>query len=141
MRHSAILFSFSLLIAACSSATGPSVDSASSTMTPAPNVATASPALVTPAVAPTGTTTVRVLMGDNFFTPDAVAVAVGTTVEWYIGSGEQPHDVIAVDGSFRSHSPMNRGDVFSSTFTKAGEHAYVCTFHIAEGMIGKVIVR
>lgn len=92
MRYLAMPCSLGLFVAACSSATGPSA-AASSTLTPAPNVATASPALVTPAATPMSTT-VRVEMGDNFFTPDAVTVAVGTTVEWNVGSGEQPHDVI-----------------------------------------------
>ena len=71
----------------------------------------------------------RFSIGDNFFAPDEVTVAVGSTVTWQIDAGENPHDVVATDGSFRSNMPMNRGDIFSYTFTKAGEYAYVCSFH------------
>jgi plastocyanin len=139
MRPFAILCSLSLLAAACGSATGPPAGTASATATPAPSVGTASPALLTPTATPSRSTTVSI--GDNFFAPDEVTVAVGTTVAWRIDAGENPHDVIASDGSFRSSSPMNRGDTFSYTFVKAGEYMYVCSFHIVEHMMGKVIVK
>ncbi len=141
MRHLAVLCSLSLLAAACSSATGPSTGAASAAATPAPSVGTASPALLTPTATSTRSTTVRIGIGDNFFAPDEVTVAVGTTVVWQIDVGENPHDVVASDGSFHSSSPMNRGDAFSYTFTKAGEYAYVCSFHIVEHMTGKVVVK
>jgi plastocyanin len=141
MRPFAILCSLSLLAAACGSATAPPAGTASATATPAPSVGTASPALLTPTATPSQSTTVRVSIGDNFFAPDEVTVAVGTTVAWRIDAGENPHDVIASDGSFRSSSPMNRGDTFSYTFVKAGEYMYVCSFHIVEHMMGKVIVK
>ncbi len=141
MRRFAILCSLSLWTAACGSATGPPEGTASSTATPAPSGATASPALVAPTPTPTGSTTVRVSIGDNFFAPKEVTVAVGTTVVWQISQGENLHDVVASDGSFNSNSPMNRGDTFTYTFTKAGEYAYLCSFHIVEQMIGKVIVK
>ena len=80
-------------------------------------------------------------MGDNYFTPDPVTVAVGTTVVWQIDAGDGSHDVKAVGGSFTSNSPMARGAPFSFTFTQPGEYAYVCTFHIPEGMTGKIIVK
>lgn len=141
MRGLAIVCSLSLLAAACASATGPSTGTASATRTPAPSVGTASPALLTPTATSTRSSTVRISIGDNFFAPDEVTVTVGTTVAWQIDVGENPHDVIASDGSFRSSSPMNRGDTFSYTFTKAGEYGYVCSFHIVEHMTGKVIVK
>jgi plastocyanin len=31
--------------------------------------------------------------------------------------------------------------MFMYTFTKPGEYSYVCSFHIPEGMTGKIIVR
>ncbi len=141
MRHLVILCSLSLVAAACGSATAPPAGTASSTATPAPSARTASPALLTPTAIPSRSTTVRVSIGDNFFAPDEVTVAVGTTVVWQIDAGENPHDVISSDGSFRSSSPMNRGDVFSYTFVKAGEYAYACSFHTVEHMTGKVIVK
>ncbi len=83
----------------------------------------------------------QVSIFDNSFAPDEVTVAVGTTVVWQITQGENPHDVVASDGSFNSNSPMARGGTFSYTFTKAGEYAYVCSFHVVEHMSGKVIVK
>lgn len=80
-------------------------------------------------------------MGDHFFTPSEVTVAAGGTVAWQIDTGEAPHDVVATGGSFSSISPMARGIAFSFAFTTAGVYDYVCTFHIAEGMTGKVIVK
>lgn len=80
-------------------------------------------------------------MGDNFFTPDEVTVAVGGTVTWEIISGDARHDVVASDGSFRSNSPMNRGELFSYTFVRPGEYPYVCSFHIVEHMMGKIVVK
>ncbi len=68
-------------------------------------------------------------------------MAVGATVTWQITQGDNLHDVVASDGSFHSSSPINRGDTFSYTFTKAGEHAYVCSFHVVEHMSGKIIVK
>jgi len=80
-------------------------------------------------------------MGDNFYAPDELTVAVGGTVTWEIVSGDAKHDVVASDGSFRSNSPMNRGEIFSFTFTKVGEYPYICSFHTVEHMVGKVIVK
>ena len=80
-------------------------------------------------------------MGDNYYAPDEITVAVGATVTWEIVAGDAKHDVVAQDGSFRSNSPMNRGDVFAFTFTKPGEYGYICTFHTVEQMKGKVVVK
>ncbi len=80
-------------------------------------------------------------MGDNYYAPDEIVIAVGGTVTWEIIMGDQNHDVTAVDGSFRSGRPMNRGDFFTVTFAKAGEYMYICSFHTLEHMQGKVIVK
>ncbi len=141
MRHVAMLCFLSLLAAACGSPVGSAAAPASSTAPPAPSVHTISPVLPTPTAARTLSTTASVSIGDNFFAPDEVTVAVGATVTWQITQGDALHDVVASDGSFRSSSPMNRGGTFSYTFVKAGEYAYVCSFHIVEHMVGKVIVK
>ncbi len=141
MRQFAMLCSMSLLAAACGSPVGSPVAPASSVATPAPSVRTASPALLTPTATPTLSTTARISIGDNFFAPDEVTVAVGATVSWQITQGEALHDVVASDESFRSNSPMNRDATFSYTFAKAGEYAYVCSFHTVEQMVGRVVVK
>src|SRR5216683_7314243 len=83
----------------------------------------------------------KVTMGDNYFAPDEITIGVGGTVSWEIVAGDAKHDVVASDGSFRSSSPMNRGDIFSFTFTKAGEYPYICSFHTVEHMVGKIVVK
>ena len=77
----------------------------------------------------------RVSIGDNFFAPDTITVTIGSTVVWQVTHGDAMHDVVASDGSFRSNSAMNRGDRFSFTFTKAGEYAYICSYHTDDGEI------
>ncbi len=129
----------SVLVVACGAATGPAVGSSAATT--AASVARTAPPRVTATAAPTLSKTAKITMGDNFFAPEEVTVAVGATVAWEIVSGDAKHDVVASDGTFHSNSPMNRGDIFSYTFTTAGEYAYICSFHTVEHMTGKVIVK
>ncbi|MGV9680601.1 cupredoxin domain-containing protein [Nocardia sp. NPDC003482] len=75
--------------------------------------------------APAGPNAVTI---DNFaFAPATLTVPVGTTVTW-TNRDEEPHTVVATDGSF--HSPgMGAGATYSFTFTKPGTVAYVCSIH------------
>jgi plastocyanin len=68
-----------------------------------------------------------VTMGDFFFSPASVSVAVGDTVTWR-NTGQAPHNAIADDGSF-STPDLNQGQSASETFTKAGTFSYICTIH------------
>ncbi|MDR7168609.1 plastocyanin [Nocardia kruczakiae] len=65
---------------------------------------------------------------DNFaFGPQTVSVKAGTTVTW-TNRDEEPHTVVARDGSF--HSPgMGTGATFSFTFAQPGTFAYFCSIH------------
>ncbi len=103
----------------------------------------APPPTATPSPTPTTQSSVQTItVNVTFFDPKEVTVAVGTKVVWVtVGSGEQTHDVVAVDGSFRSASPITPGAMFSYTFEKPGEYPYVCSFHIREGMTGKIVVK
>ena len=84
----------------------------------------------------------RVEMGDDYFAPDEITVTAGATVTWQISQGENNHDVVSTDSLFRSNSPMARGvDIFTFTFTTPGEYRYVCSFHIPQGMVGRVVVK
>lgn len=91
------------------------------------------------AVGAAATVTVKIT---NFqFTPKAVTVAVGGTVEWVDEAGR--HMVEADDGSFKSET-LAAGGKFSHTFAKAGKYPYHCTFHGDKGgkdMAGTVIVK
>ena len=75
---------------------------------------------------------------DNFvFGPEALTVAVGTTVTW-INQDDIPHTVVANDKTFRS-KVLDSDERFSFTFTKPGEYGYFCSLH--PHMTGKVIVK
>lgn len=78
------------------------------------------------------------VMIKNFnFGPAALAVAVGTTVNWHNNDGE-PHTVVSADGLFRS-AALDTGESFSFKFTKAGTFKYVCTIH--PRMVATVTVK
>jgi plastocyanin len=65
---------------------------------------------------------------DNFaFAPAALTVPAGSTVTW-TNRDEEPHTVVANDGSF--HSPgMGSQATYSHTFPTAGTFDYVCSIH------------
>jgi plastocyanin len=65
---------------------------------------------------------------DNFaFVPTTLTVAAGSTVTW-TNRDEEPHTVVANDGSF--HSPgMGSQATFSHRFATAGTFDYICSIH------------
>ena len=84
----------------------------------------------------------RVEIGDNFYSPQEITIRLGGTVTWQIASGENLHDVVSQDGFFRSNSPMSRGvDIFTFTFTRPGVYSYICSYHVPENMVGRVVVK
>lgn len=74
---------------------------------------------------------------DNFaFAPATLTVKAGTSVTW-TNRDEEPHTVVASDGSF--HSPgLGTGATYSHTFPTAGKFDYVCSIHPM--MHGTVVV-
>jgi hypothetical protein len=66
-------------------------------------------------------------MGDFFFSPASVSVAVGDTVTWN-NTGQAPHNAVADDGSFKTPD-LNNGQSASHTFAEAGTFSYICTIH------------
>jgi plastocyanin len=68
-----------------------------------------------------------VTMGDFFFSPTSVTVAVGDTVTWH-NTGQAPHTATADDGSFDTGT-INAGGSGSHTFSSAGTFSYICTIH------------
>jgi LPXTG-motif cell wall-anchored protein len=89
--------------------------------TPAPAVATAKqPKAVAAASA-------LVSIGDNFFSPATVSVAVGDTVTWK-NNGQAQHSATANNGSFDT-GIIAPGQSRSHTFTTAGTFSYFCTVH------------
>ncbi len=70
---------------------------------------------------------VTVSIGDYFFEPDEVSLAVGDTVTWS-HDGDLTHNVTATDGSFASDN-LATGQTFTHTFAEAGSFEYRCTLH------------
>ncbi|MCV7131624.1 cupredoxin family copper-binding protein [Mycobacterium hodleri] len=74
---------------------------------------------------------------DGFaFLPASLGVRVGDTVTW-TNRDEDPHTVVAGDGSFRSQV-LGSGGTFSFTFPRPGTFDYVCSIH--PFMHGTVVV-
>jgi len=75
---------------------------------------------------------------DNFaFAPAVLTVPAGTTVTW-ANHDEDPHNIVAEGGQFRSPT-MGSGATFSYTFATPGTYAYVCGIH--PFMHGTVVVK
>lgn len=88
-----------------------------------------------PAPAPAGPNAVNI---DSFaFAPAELTVPAGTTVTW-TNHDEDPHNVVAEGGQFRSPT-MGSGATFSYVFATPGTYAYVCGIH--PFMHGTVVVR
>lgn len=68
-----------------------------------------------------------VSIGDNFFSPASVSIAVGDTVNWS-NNGQAQHSATADDGSFDT-GVFGPGASRSHTFTRAGTFSYYCTVH------------
>jgi amicyanin len=99
-------------------------------MGPMPSAAT--PTMEAPPVAGTA-----VNITNFAFAPATLAVKVGDTVTW-TNKDEEPHNVVAEDGSFRSPG-MDANATYSFTFTKAGSFDYRCGIH--PFMRGSVVVN
>ncbi len=98
----------------------------------------ATPSVEAPSKTAVESGTVTIQMGDHFYSPALVAVAVGTTVVWK-NVGQNLHDVSSYDGSF-STPLLGFGGTYSYTFRKLGRYPYLCTAHAGDGMIGEVDV-
>lgn len=80
-------------------------------------------------------------IGDNFFSPKSVTVAAETTVIWQNRGGDEvQHNVVAEDSSFAS-GDVGPGNTFTHVFTTRGRFAYVCTYHVPQGMTAEIIVE
>ncbi len=77
----------------------------------------------------------QISIGDDFFSPPNIQVAVGTPVTWTWNSGGDLHNV-----TFSDTASGDRGTgTFTRTFNTAGTFAFHCTLH--SGMTGSVLVQ
>jgi plastocyanin len=77
---------------------------------------------------------VRVAIRDNYFDPEHITVAPGTTVEW-VNEGQNPHSVRADNGLFDS-GLLQPGESYQVTFDGSG----TVTYHCSPEMTGSVTV-
>src|SRR3954463_10274774 len=94
---------------------------------PAPASSQPTTTVVPPSKKARASASATVTMGDLFFSPSSVTVAVGDTVTWH-NTGQAPHNATADDGSFKTQD-LNNGQSASHTFTQAGTFSYICTIH------------
>jgi plastocyanin len=84
--------------------------------------------------APVGPNAVNI---DGFaFVPVTLTVKAGSTVMW-TNKDEDPHTVVAGDGTFRSQA-LSAGGTYQFTFPAAGTFDYICSIH--PFMHGTVVV-
>lgn len=96
--------------------------------------------------------------GDFTFEPAELTVGTGETVTWEFESAShnvcawpELQDRVSVpDGAdgFGSmeqggdaYATVAQGETFEHTFETAGEYTYVCTPHVASGMVGTIVVE
>jgi len=107
---------------------------------PPPTPTPTTPPTPSPTAAPSPSNA-SVMVGDDFFNPKTVTVALGSTVTWTNGGSQHTVTCTGSCGpqTFDSGN-MNTGATFSHTFTVAGTYNYVCVYH-APGMSGTITVQ
>ena len=100
---------------------------AAQAQTPAPAESQPAAAVASSSKKARASASASVTIGDFFFSPGSVTVAVGDTVTWR-NTGQAPHNATADDGSFKTPD-LNNGQSASHTFTQAGTFSYICTIH------------
>jgi plastocyanin len=79
------------------------------------------------------------------FMPKTVTVRVGDTVEWRNTGGiahsvEFVGEILPVGTASSESGVMAPGKTYSFTFKSSGAYAYICRFHVINGMIGRIVV-
>jgi len=130
------------VVTACAAASQPAAPVQTATQaqtTTPPATATATqtttPPVQTVAPSPSGTTTVEI--GDNFYLPQLVVVAVGTRV-LFVNRGQMTHTASARDESFNSGN-LEFGQSYERVFAVVGRFTFYCVQH--EDMNGIIEVR
>jgi plastocyanin len=93
----------------------------------------------------TDSTTKRVSVKDDLFSPSTIRIKPRTKVTWTV-KGVDGHTVTfrsvpAGVGHIKGTGVMDEGEHYSHTFRKRGTYRYVCRPHESSGMKGKVVVR
>jgi plastocyanin len=80
-----------------------------------------------------------ILMSGMTFSPSTITVTVGTTLTWKNNDGIA-HTSTSDTGVWDTGN-LAAGGSSSTTFNTAGTFPYHCTYHVAMGMKGTVIVQ
>lgn len=91
----------------------------------------------TPTAPSPGASTATVTVGNDFFNPAQLTVAVGTTVTWQWAAGDTTHSVTFDDGPT---SDIQTSGTFQRAFGTAGTYTYFCKVHGRAVMSGTVTV-
>ncbi|MBW3591233.1 MAG: cupredoxin domain-containing protein, partial [Actinobacteria bacterium] len=83
--------------------------------------------------------TITIEADDNEFIPEEVTAQVGDTIV-FENVGSAPHIATASDDSFDTGN-LNAGDSEEVTLEEEGTIDYVCSYHVALGMEGTIIVE
>jgi plastocyanin len=78
-----------------------------------------------------------VILSDLKFHPGTLTIKRGESVTWVWRDGSIAHNVTGPG----FHSRTQSHGSFTVRFTHTGTFNYRCTIHMAEGMVGKIIVR
>lgn len=106
-----------------------------------------------PAVSGAGITTIH-MTDDMKFIPENPTISIGDTIVW-VNDGSLSHTATDKPGSAaisennvlpESAEPwdsglLNKDDRFTLVLTVPGDYTYLCIFHEATGMIGKITVK
>ncbi|MDF1801178.1 MAG: FG-GAP-like repeat-containing protein [Planctomycetota bacterium] len=86
--------------------------------------------------------TAAVTMPGLTYSPAVLNITAGTTVTWTnTGTGTTKHTVTSSTPGYEFDSGLfSPGETYSYTFVRPGTYDYVCTPHVAFGMVGQVIV-
>jgi plastocyanin len=79
----------------------------------------------------------QIFIEKDSFEPSLIYITTGSTITW-INKVNVTHTVTSDDGLFESGS-MDKGKIYTFTFTNAGSYEYHCSIH--NGMKGTVVVR
>lgn len=72
--------------------------------------------------------------GTDHFDPVGVRVAPGTGVVW-LWDDDEPHRVVAEDGTFESDRQEGEGHTYEHTFGESGVYVYRCAVHETRGAV------
>jgi halocyanin-like protein len=86
--------------------------------------------------------TVRNGTGPNgwYFDPPAIRIDPGTTVTWKWTADTARHNVVEVNGLFKSNFTDSDTETFEYTFQQRGTYRYLCKPHEALGHKGVIVV-